>query len=119
MFAGIVNVPIADDAALGIAQDRKGQIELAAHPFRFLLWIYGNSEDACSRRTNGVVVLTIIRQLAEAERSPVATIKKQYHRALSCECREPLQSSARIAQLEIGSNLADVGELAGSHSVNI
>ncbi len=77
----VIYVPLLDDAAVRIAQYWERQIQFAPQCLRCLLNIYGDSGQAGPGRADFLVMIPVVRQLAEAEWSPRATIEEQHGRA--------------------------------------
>ena len=75
-LARIVDVPMPDDTPVRIAQNRKRQREVSAQGLRRFRCIYRDGYYARGRGPDFQVVLSVVRQLAEAERSPIAAIKE-------------------------------------------
>ncbi len=75
-LACIADIPILDDAPLRIAQNRKRQRKLSTHALGRCRRIYRDGYYACGRRPDFRVVVSVVRQLAEAERSPIAAIEE-------------------------------------------
>ena len=75
-----VDAPVPNDATFRIAQNRKRQRELTPQGLRFVGRIHRDSHYARARRPDFQVVLSVVRQLAEAERSPITAIE-EYHQA--------------------------------------
>jgi len=96
LFARIVDAPLAHHRPLRITQNRERQSQLVAHSLRFFRRVHGNGDQLCARRANRRILLAIVRQLAEAERSPVATIKKQHQRTRRAKFRELPRRPGRI-----------------------
>lgn len=67
----VVNIPLLHDAPLRISEDWKWQPQLLAHGFGFCGRVNRDCRDAGARRANFFIVFAVIRQLAEAEGSPV------------------------------------------------
>lgn len=87
LLAWIVDVPKLNNAPFCIAQNRKRQKEVGTHGLRLCRRIY---RDRCYIRGQGPdlrIVIPVIRQLTEAERSPTAAIKQQRQRALRDQFR--------------------------------
>jgi hypothetical protein len=76
----VVDIPLLNDAPFGVAQNRKREPQLAPHCFRFRGRIDGYGRDAGPGRGDFCVVVAVIRQLAEAKRSPIAAIEEQHER---------------------------------------
>lgn len=60
----VVDIPILNDAPLGVAQNRKREPQLAPQCFRFRGRIDGYGRDTGPRRVDFCVVVAVIRQLA-------------------------------------------------------
>ena len=67
---------------LRIAQDGEGQRETEPQGFRFFGRIDGDGRYTCAGRADCWVVVSVIRQLAKAERSPIPAIEEQHQRAV-------------------------------------
>lgn len=106
LFFRVVNVPLLHDAPLRITQDRKWQVQLLAHRFGFPGRVNRDCRDARTCRANFAVVLTVIRQLAETEGSPVTAKENKDDGTLQNELRQAPQGARRIGQLELGRNLS-------------
>ena len=98
---GVVNIPFTNDSVLRVAQNRERQLQLPAKRFRALRRVDGNSDDLSAKRLNPVVIVTVVRQLAETERSPVAAIEDQHQRAPRVDTGKPLHRPRGIGQFEI------------------
>jgi hypothetical protein len=71
----VVEIPLANDAPLRIAQNRERQTQPASQGLRLFKRIYGDGHNARPGCADSLVMVAIVRQLAEAEGSPVAAIK--------------------------------------------
>lgn len=60
-------------------------------------------------------MLAVIRQLAEAEGSPIPTIKEKHHPALRCVVREAPGRTLGIQEFEVRCTASYRGELDGGH----
>jgi len=76
-LARIVDIPGLDDASPRIAQDRKWQGQLLPQCFGSVGSIDGGGDSGSTGRADFVEMLAVIRQLANAERSPTAAVKEQ------------------------------------------
>src|SRR5512146_67865 len=94
-----------------IAKNRKRQRQLSPQRLRFIGCIDRNSYYARARRTDFRVVLSVIRQLAEAERSPIAAIEEQHQAPVRNHFRQLPWHSCRVWQFEFPCKLADFGSL--------
>jgi hypothetical protein len=103
--------PGADDLAARIAKDRERQAQLAAKGFGARRVVHRDGEDAGARGAYRAMELAILRQLAKAERSPVAAEKEKHLGALTREDGQTAAPAGRIGQLEIGRDLAHRGRL--------
>lgn len=101
---GIVNVPVLDNATICVAQDREGQVQFAPHGFGFFGRVDGNRDEICAARTNFLIAAAVIRQLAETEGSPMASIEKEDKRATGGQLGKVPQHAHGIGQLEIRRN---------------
>jgi hypothetical protein len=55
---------------------------VSAQALRFVAWIDGNSRYTRARRLDRLVLVSVVRQLAEAERSPTTAIKEKHQRPM-------------------------------------
>jgi hypothetical protein len=110
-FLGVEAAPGADHFAARIAKQEKGQAQVAAEGFGALGGVHGNGEHGSARGADRVVEFAILRQLAKAERSPVAAEKEQNLGALVREFAETAAPARRIGKLEIGRDFAHRGRL--------
>lgn len=78
MFAPVENIPLLHGEAIGVTQNRERESKLAAKAFRLLGAIDGDCDDIGSGGANLIVVIAIVRQLAEAKWSPVPAIKEEH-----------------------------------------
>jgi hypothetical protein len=62
-----------------------------------------------------MIFVAIVRQLAEAKRSPGAAIKNQYQRTLRVQKGKPLHRPGRIGQFEIRDVLPNLWSRAARH----
>jgi len=76
-LARIVDIPLPDQAPLCVTQDRKWQRELFPQDFRLFRRIRGNGDEFSTGRANFIVVVAVIRQLANTKRSPATAIEEQ------------------------------------------
>src|SRR5487761_233515 len=67
----VVNIPLLHDEAFPVRQNWKWEAQFAAHGFGFFRRVDRDSGDVCTRSANFIVMVAIVRQLAEAERSPM------------------------------------------------
>ncbi len=81
MFVLVQQVPGADDAAIGIAQQIEGEIKLGLQQCRRPRRVDRYCRQVETGGTDGVEVITKVRQLANAERSPMAAVEHQHHLA--------------------------------------
>lgn len=81
LFLGVVDVPVLNDTARGVAQNGEWQMQCAADSLRFLRRIHGDGDHIRADGTEFVVVINILRQLAKTEGSPMASIEKEDQRA--------------------------------------
>ncbi len=86
-LARIVDVPLLDDAPPGIAQDRKRQGQLLPQCLGSIWRIDGRGYKRGASCTNLVVTLAVIRQLAEAEWSPIPAVEEQDYWTLCHQLR--------------------------------
>jgi len=77
----IIDVPLLNDTALRIAQDREGKIQVTLQRLRYFRGIYGDRDNSGPGRADLLVVIAVVHQLAEAEWSPRATVEEQDDRA--------------------------------------
>ena len=75
LLLGIINTPILDHPPLGIAQNGKGQPQLAADCFGFDWRIDAHGHNVGPGRADFLVMIAVIRQLAKTEWSPIAAIE--------------------------------------------
>lgn len=101
---GVVNVPLLDNATICVAQDAEGQAQFAPHGFGFVGRVDGDRDEICAARTNFLIVVAIIRQLAETEGSPMAPIEKEDKRATGGQFGEAPRRARGIGQLEFRRN---------------
>lgn len=101
---GIVNVPVLDYTTICVAQDGERQMQFAPHGFRFFGRVDGDRGEICAARTNFLIVVAVIRQLAETEGSPMASIEKKDKRAIGGQFGEAPRRARGIGQLEIRRN---------------
>lgn len=97
----IKDIPCLDEAAIGVAQDAKGQLKVAAETFRAFGAVDGDRDDVGSRRPNLFVVVAVVRQLTETKRSPVPAIEDQNDRLGRNELREPPGRAVGIGEFEV------------------
>jgi hypothetical protein len=65
-----------------VGQNQKGQSQVKPQGLRFFGRIHRNRNDVRAGCANLRIVLTVIRQLAEAERSPVTAVEQQHQGAV-------------------------------------
>jgi hypothetical protein len=108
VLARVENIPLSDDASIGVTQDGERELELAAKTFRLVGAVDGDCDDFGSGGANLIVAIAILRQLAETERSPAPAIKDEHDRPGSNERRQPARYTGRVGELEIrfGAHLA-------------
>jgi hypothetical protein len=80
-LAGVVDVPFPNHAACCIAQDHERQPQVPPHRFGGLRRINRHGGKISAGGPDFVIVVAVIRQLAEAEGSPVAAIEEEHKRA--------------------------------------
>ena len=101
---GIVNVPVLDYTTICVAQDGERQMQFAPHGFRFFGRVDGDRGEICAARTNFLIVVAVIRQLAETEGSPMASIEKEDKRATGGQLGKAPRRARGIGQLEFRRN---------------
>lgn len=111
LFFRVINAPRAHDRALRVAQDRKREVQRFADALRFFRAVNRHSRQRRSCGSYVDLVNAIIRQLAEAKRSPVPAVENQHQRIRGAEAGEQLRSAGGIGQLEIGRDLAHLQRL--------
>lgn len=101
---GIVNVPVLDNATSCVAQDAEGQAQFAPHGFGFFGRVDGDRGEICAARANFLIAAAVIRQLAETEGSPMASIEKEDKRATGGQLGKAPRRARGIRQLEFRRN---------------
>lgn len=101
---GIVNVPVLDNATICVAQDGERQMQFAPNGFGFFGRVDGNRDEICAARTNFLIAAAVIRQLAETEGSPMASIEKEDKRATGGQLGKAPRRARGIGQLEFRRN---------------
>jgi hypothetical protein len=109
-FARIVYVPLAHDVASRIRQNWKGKTKVVAHGLRLFGRVDRNGYQGRAGGTQRRIEVAIFRQLAKAERSPVASIEENDERSGSRKPRQALRSSRGIGKVEIRRDLAWLGD---------
>ncbi|MGC1106595.1 MAG: hypothetical protein WA876_08660 [Candidatus Acidiferrales bacterium] len=79
-FPCVVDIPLLYHVSFRVAQNRKRQVKFLPYRIRLLLLIDGNGNEVRAGRANFFIMLPVFRQLAKAERSPVAAIKQENER---------------------------------------
>jgi hypothetical protein len=102
LFAGIVDAPLLDHAFAGVAENREGQAKVVAQGCRLGGRIDGNGNYVRAGRADFIVVCGIVRQLAEAEGSPIAAVKEEDERILRDEFGKASRLSRGIGQFKVG-----------------
>jgi hypothetical protein len=115
LFACVVNIPLLHDTAFRVTQDWKWQPQLLAHCFGFFEPVDRDGSDARARRANFAVLLAVIRQLAEAEGSPVPAKEDKHHWTLRDQVRQSVRGSNRIRQLELRRDFSRLWDFGGWH----
>src|ERR1035441_5242732 len=110
-LAGVVDAPVPNDATFRIAQNRKRQREVNPQALLFVGCIHRDGHYARARRPDFQVVLSVVRQLAEAERSPITAIEEQHRAAVRDQLRQPPRHSCRVWQFEFLCKFARDGNL--------
>src|ERR1035441_8766701 len=118
-LAGVVDAPVPNDATLGIAQNRKRQTEVNPQGLRCVGCIHRDSHYARARRPDFQVALSVVRQLAEAERSPITAIEEQHQAAVRDQLRQPPRRSCRVWQFEFPCKFARDGNLCHRPSLTL
>ena len=104
-FSRVVDVPVLDHASFRVAQNWKRQCELGSQGLRCFARIHRNSHQARARRPDFRIVFAIIRQLAEAKRSPIPAIEEQNQSPLlGDQLGQPPGRACRVQQLEVPHN---------------
>jgi hypothetical protein len=75
LFLGIINTPFLNHPPFCIAQNRKGELQLAPHCFGFDWRIDAHGHNVGPGRAYFLVMIAVIRQLAKTEWSPIAAIE--------------------------------------------
>lgn len=101
---GIVDVPVLDYTTICVAQDGERQMQFAPNGFRFFGRVDGNRDEICAARTNFLIVVAVIRQLAETEGSPMASIEYEGKRATGGQLGKAPRRARGIGQLEFRRN---------------
>lgn len=91
-----------------VAKNRKLETHFRAHRSGPVAHIDRQHRDLGACVLEELVSLRIIRQLAEAERSPMAAVEDEYQRAGSCQFRQPSISTLAISDDRVRCNLADL-----------
>ena len=100
-FPGIENPPGCDHLPLRVGENDKGNSQIG-FDYRGLFWrIHRNCGNGGSSPLKWVKAVPILRQLAEAEGSPVAAIKHQNGEARLRQLGKVAQAPVGIRQLEI------------------
>jgi len=107
----VVDAPVPNDATFGIAQNRKWQREVNPQGLRFVGSVHRDSHYARARRPDFQVVLSVVRQLTEAERSPISAIEEQHQATVLDQLRQPPRHSCRVWQFEFLGKFARDGNL--------
>lgn len=115
-FLAIDDAPGLDHFAPRVAQDRERQIVLPADGFGPPGFVHGESGKIKARIVEGPGVVAILRQLAEAHRSPMTAVENQDARALGHELRERARLARRIGQSEVGSNFTALWDVSAAHA---
>jgi hypothetical protein len=84
----IEDSPIPHHPAIGVAQNPKRQVELAAQRFGPARLVDGDRDQIGARGADLGVMIPIIRQLADTERSPEAAIEEHDEPAASGKGRQ-------------------------------
>ena len=108
-LGGVVEIPGLDDSAFGVAQHWKRQREVKTQGFGLGGWVYRDSRYVCAGGLDLRVMVAVVRQLAEAESSPVAAIEEEDQGALGEQCRQVPRDASGIGELEIRSTFAGDG----------
>ena len=95
-----------DRVARGVAQQREFDAELTPHRFRARSIIDRDRDQLGARRTKILEVLRIVRQLAEAERSPVPAIKDDDAHSALDQIVETANRSGRVGDRKLGRALS-------------
>ncbi len=114
----VEQAPALDHFTARIAQNRKGKLELAGDRFGTGAIIDRERDDFGAGIAQLRVTVSIIRQLAEAERSPMAAVEDQYDQSASGQLGQPARVSARVFEQEIRREIADGGSFLGVHPAN-
>jgi len=101
--------PVPNDTTFRIAQNRKRQREVNPRGPRFFGCIDRDSYDARARRPDFQVALSVVRQLANAESSPIAPIKEENQATVQDQLRQPVWHSYRVWQFEFRCKVASDG----------
>ena len=106
-FVRVEHAPFDDRRAVAIGEQRKRNRQILAHPGRPLGRIDRNCHNLGAGLAEVMVDLRIIRQLAEAEWSPMSSIEEDDAHRVAGQFRELTRSAGAIGQGEIRSGVAD------------
>jgi hypothetical protein len=110
-------VPFPDDAACRVAQDHERQPQVPAHRLGRLGRIDRHRHDISAGGPDFAIAVAVVRQLAEAEGSPMAAVEQEYQRASGDERRQALRRSRRVRQLEVRYNRSRHEWFAKRHAI--
>jgi hypothetical protein len=100
-LAWVQDAPSPDKPPFCVAKNWKRQVELPPDGFGFCRFIDRDGRYACAGSVESVVIIAVLRQLAEAERSSVATVEQQHSDAWRNKFGQPPRDTPRVSQLEI------------------
>jgi hypothetical protein len=110
-FSSVQHAPFYNGRASAVRQQREWNREVVAQARRAVRRIDGDRDDLGAGGAEVIVTFCIVRQLAEAERSPMSTIEQHDAQRIARQLGESPRRAGAIGQREIGSGVAD-GELA-------
>src|SRR5487761_414430 len=88
-FPFVQDSPRRDQSPFGVTKDREWQAQIKPHIFGFSRLIDRDCGHVNSGEPDVLVLVAILRQLAETERSPMAAIKNEYARAARGQLGKP------------------------------
>ena len=116
-LAGVVDAPFPDDAAFRVAQNHERQPQVPPHCLGRLRRIDRHRHNISAAVPDFAVVVAVVRQLTEAEGSPVAAIEEERQRASGDQRRQALRRSWRVRQVEFRRNRSRHECLADRHGI--
>jgi hypothetical protein len=117
-FTRVEQAVCVDDLAPCVAQQWKFDSKLLANRLRTSGVVHGNRDQLGAGLAKILEMLRVVRQLAEAKRSPVSAVENDDARSAGDQVVEPAHDASRVCERELGSLFAYRRDFAFAHAHN-